>query len=178
MEQIEALLRDLNEYVRAHREWAATFVFLIALAESATILSWVISTPVLFAVIAIAATVHDGSLLPLAFAASFGAGLGFWLSYGLGLVLGPHIGHYWPFKSRQHWLAQGHAFFETWGALSIFFGHFFPPARGAIATVAGIVRMPFVTFQMANWSASFIWGFATLYSARNISEYMMQFTGK
>jgi membrane protein DedA with SNARE-associated domain len=178
MEQIESLLRDLGEYIRAHREWAAPIVFLIAFAECATVLSWTISTLLFFAVLGAAATAYDGYPLPLALAASFGAGFGFWLSYWLGLVLGPHIGDRWPFKSNPHWLAQGHAFFEKWGILGIFFGHFFPPARGAIATVAGIVRMPFISFQLANWSASFIWGFAALYSVGRFSEYMMQLTGK
>lgn len=175
---MESVLRDLGEYARSHREWAVPLVFLIAFAECATVLSWTISTPLFFAVIGAAAAVHAGNLFPLALAASFGAGFGFWLSYWLGLVLGPRIGHRWPFKTNPQWLTRGHAFFERWGTLGILFGHFFPPARGAIATVAGIAGMSFVPFQVANWAASFIWGFAALYSAGRFSEYVMQLTGK
>lgn len=178
MEQIEPILRDLGEYIRAHRDWAVPLVFLIAFAESATILSWGISTPVFLAVIGVAANAYGGNLLPLQLATSCGAGLGFWLSYWLGLVLGPHIEDRWPFKGRPHWLAEGHAFFEKWGVLGIFFGHFFPPARGAVATVAGIVKMPTIPFQVANWTASFIWGFGALYSAGRLSEYLTGLTGR
>lgn len=170
MEQFEILLREIDQYIRAHKEWIIPFVFLISLAESTAVLSWAISTLVFFAAISVAANAYGGNLVPLALASSLGAGCGFWLSYWLGLVLGPHVGDYWPFKRNPHWLVWGHAFFEKWGALGVFLGHFFPPARGAIATVAGVVRMPFIHFQLANWVASFIWGFAVLYSAGRIAE--------
>jgi hypothetical protein len=54
-------------------------------------------------------------------------------------------------------------FFERWGAPGIFFGHFVGPVRAVIAVVAGIVKMPPLQFHLANWSASFVWGFMFFY---------------
>ena len=62
--------------------------------------------------------------------------------------------------------------------LGVAIGHFFGPIRAVIALVAGIVKMPFWPFQIANFAASFAWGFGLIYGAGRFSEYMMQFTGK
>ncbi len=95
--------------------------------------------------------------------ASLGAGTGFLVSYWAGLFLGPRVHDYWPFRNNPQMLQRGHDFFEKWGVASILIGHFFGPLRAVIAIVAGIVRMPALQFHLANWAASFAWGFALLY---------------
>ncbi|MBA3904837.1 MAG: DedA family protein, partial [Rhodocyclaceae bacterium] len=40
------------------------------------------------------------------------------------------------------------------------------------AIVAGIVKMPFWPFQIANWTASAAWGFSLLYGAGRLAEFM------
>ena len=67
---------------------------------------------------------------------------------------------------------------EQLSVLGVAIGHFFGPIRAVIALVAGIVKMPFWPFQVANFAASFAWGFGLIYGAGRFSEYMMQFTGK
>jgi membrane protein DedA with SNARE-associated domain len=89
-------------------------------------------------------------------------------------VLGPRVGDYWPLNKNPQLLERGHAFFEKWGVASILIGHFFGPLRAVIAIVAGIVQMPFWPFQIANWIASTVWGFALLYGAGRLAELMTQ----
>ena len=87
-------------------------------------------------------------------------------------MLGPRVGDFWPLNKNPQLLERGHAFFEKWGFASILIGHFFGPMRAVIAIVAGIVNMPFVPFQIANWLASAAWAFSLLYGAGRITEMM------
>lgn len=174
MQDIEMFLRTMAELVRTHQESAVAIVFFITFAECLAVFSWAISTPMLFATIGILAGASGSNILPLGFAASLGAGCGFWSSYGVGLLLGPHIGERWPFRGHPQWLSRAHQFFEKWGALSVFLAHFFPPVRGAIAIVAGTVRMSPLSFHLGNWPASFIWGFGILYSASRLAVLAVQ----
>ena len=41
--------------------------------------------------------------------------------------------------------------------LAIFIGRFFGPLRASVPLVAGIFRMPFWAFQVANFSSAFVW---------------------
>jgi membrane protein DedA with SNARE-associated domain len=52
---------------------------------------------------------------------------------------------------------SGQAFFDKWGALSVFFGHFFGPVRAVIPVVAGMYALPQWQFQIANIVSAFIW---------------------
>ncbi|WP_210207831.1 DedA family protein [Bosea caraganae] len=172
MMQLESLMRDLVEFMRANQGWAVPIVFFVAFAECVAVLSWIVPATVFFTAFGAAAGASGLNLIPLAFAASLGAGSGFWVSYWAGLVLGPRVDHHWPFKQNPQLLERGHAFFEKWGVLSIVIGHFFGPLRAVIAIVAGIVKMPFLQFQLGNWIASFAWGFGLLYGAGRLAEFV------
>lgn len=170
MSQLEQVMQGLVEFMRANQQWAIPIVFLVAFGECVALLSWLVPATVFFTAFAAVAGASGLNLIPLAFAASLGAGCGFWISYWAGGVLGPRVGEYWPMNKNPELLERGHAFFEKWGVLGIFFGHFLGPVRGVIAIVAGIVEMPFLQFQLANWTASFAWGFGLLYGAGRIAE--------
>jgi membrane protein DedA with SNARE-associated domain len=169
MAQLELWMQALVEFMRANQGWAIPIVFLVAFAECVAILSWLVPATVFFTAFGAAAGASGLNLVPLAIAASAGAGCGFWISYWVGLVLGPRVGEYWPLNRDPQMLERGHAFFEKWGVASILIGHFFGPLRAVIAIVAGIVRMPFIPFQIANWIASCIWGFGLLYGAGQLA---------
>ncbi len=169
---LEQAMHALVEFVRIHQEWAIPVVFLVAFAECVAVLSWIVPATFFFTAFGAAAGATGLNLVPLALAASVGAASGFWVSYWAGLLLGPRVGDYWPLNKNPQLLERGHAFFERWGILSILIGHFFGPLRAVIAIVAGIVRMPFWQFQLANWLASFAWGFGLLYGVGRISEFL------
>jgi len=41
--------------------------------------------------------------------------------------------------------------------MAIFIGRFFGPLRASVPLVAGIFRMQFVQFQIANFTSAFVW---------------------
>ncbi|HEY5797539.1 MAG TPA: DedA family protein [Bosea sp. (in: a-proteobacteria)] len=174
MAQLELWMQALVEFMRANQEWAIPIVFLIAFCECVAILSWLVPATVFFTAFGAVAGASGLNLVPLAFAAAAGSGFGFWISYWAGLLLGPRVDHHWPFNKNPELLTRGHAFFEKWGIASILIGHFFGPLRAVIAIVAGIVQMPFWPFQIANWAASTVWGFALLYGAGRLAEMATQ----
>jgi membrane protein DedA with SNARE-associated domain len=178
MAQLELWMQTLVEFMRANQQWAIPIVFLVAFAECVAILSWLVPATVFFTAFGAIAGASGLNLIPLSFAASLGAGFGFWASYWVGLKLGPRVGDYWPLKNNPQLLDRGHAFFEKWGFASILIGHFFGPLRAVIALVAGIVQMPFVPFQLANWTASFAWGFGLVYGAGRLAEIMTGIVGR
>lgn len=160
---VQEVLRPLMEWLRDHREFVLPFVFFVAFGECVALLSFLVPATVVFSALGVFAGAAQMDPLPLALAASLGAGAGFTVSYWAGQWLGPRAHLHWPFRDRPEMLQRGHDFFEKWGAPGIFIGHFVGPVRAVIALVAGIVRMDPLPFHLANWSASTIWGFLFFY---------------
>ena len=172
MAELEQAMKALVDFMQTHQQWAIPIVFAVAFAECVAILSWLIPATVFFTTFGAVAGASGLNLVPLALAASLGAGSGFWVSYIAGIYLGPRVHDHWPFTKNPQLLDRGHAFFEKWGIASILIGHFFGPLRAVIAIVAGIVAMPAWQFQLANWLASFAWGFGLLYGVGRLSEFL------
>lgn len=171
---IEAPMRAIAEFAQAHQSWAPVIVFVVAFCECIALLSFLVPATAFFTVFGTAAGASGLAPFPLAMAATLGAGLGFWLSYWFGMKVGPRAADYWPFRKNPAMLQRGHDFFEKWGAPGIFFGHFIGPVRAVVAIVAGIVNMPPKTFHIANWSASFIWGFMFFYGFGSFGKMLAQ----
>jgi membrane protein DedA with SNARE-associated domain len=174
MQHIEAFVLWTVEIVRANQQWAVPIVFLMAFAECVALLSWLVPATVFFTAFGGVAAASGLNLFSLSLAASLGAGLGFWLSYWAGDALGPRVGQMWPLRDHPDWLPRGHDFFERWGMLGIGFGHFFGPVRAVVALVAGIVKMPILPFQLANWAAAFAWGFGLIYLGEWIGDIVVR----
>ncbi|MGA7490866.1 MAG: DedA family protein [Xanthobacteraceae bacterium] len=156
-ESLEAHTHTIVEFVRVHQAWAAPIVFALAFGESLAFISLLI--PAWAALIGIGALVGSGSLdfWPVWVAGAIGAGFGDWLSYWIGVKLGPPVAHVWPLSRHPDLLPKGEAFVKRWGVLAIFIGRFFGPLRASVPLVAGIFRMPFWQFQIANFSSAFVW---------------------
>lgn len=171
---INGTMQAIAEFARVHQQWAPVIVFVVAFCECVALLSFLVPATVFFTAFGTAAGASGMSLFPLAMAATLGAGFGFWISYWFGLWVGPRAKDYWPFRDRPELLQRGHDFFEKWGAPGIFFGHFVGPVRAVVALVAGIVKMPPLTFHLANWSASFLWGFMFFYGFGSFGRLLAQ----
>ena len=146
------------EFVRTHAVWAPLIVGLLAFGESLAFVSLVM--PATTMLVAIGALVGAGALsfVPIWIAAAIGAALGDWLSYWLGEKFEGPISRMWPLSNHPDLLPRGHAFVERFGVAAIFIGRFFGPLRAIVPLVAGILRMPFWPFQIANFSSAFVWG--------------------
>jgi membrane protein DedA with SNARE-associated domain len=156
-ESLEAHAQHVVEFVRAHGAWAAPVVFVLAFGESLAFISLLL--PAWAALLGIGVLISSGELnfWPIWAAAAIGAALGDWLSYWIGIKIGPPVFHVWPLSRHPDLLPKGEAFVKRWGALGIFIGRFFGPLRASVPLVAGIFHMPFWPFQAANFSSAFVW---------------------
>jgi membrane protein DedA with SNARE-associated domain len=154
---LQAYADAVVAFVRIHEAWAAPVVFALAFGESLAFISLLI--PAWAALVGIGALIGPGSLYfwPIWFAAAIGASLGDWLSYWIGFRLGPPVARLWPLSRNPDLIPRGERFIGKWGVLAIFIGRFFGPLRAAVPLVAGIFRMPFWQFQVANFTSAFVW---------------------
>jgi membrane protein DedA with SNARE-associated domain len=156
-DNLEDHARHLVEFVRVHQAWAPPVVFALAFGESLAFVSLLI--PAWAALVGIGVLISSGNLTfwPVWVAGSIGAALGDWLSFWIGLKVGPAVAHMWPLSRHPELLPEGETFVKRWGALAIFIGRFFGPLRASVPLVAGIFRMPWLQFQAANFSSAFVW---------------------
>jgi len=156
-DNLEDHAHDLVEFVRVHQGWAPPVVFALAFGESLAFISLLI--PAWAALVGIGVLISSGNLTfwPVWVAGSIGAALGDWLSFWIGLKVGPAIAHMWPLSRHPELLPEGETFVKRWGALAIFIGRFFGPLRASVPLVAGVFRMPWFQFQAANFSSAFVW---------------------
>ena len=53
--------------------------------------------------------------------------------------------------------AKRHIISTSWGVAAVFIGRFFGPLRASVPLAAGIFRMPYWHFQLANFTSAFLW---------------------
>jgi membrane protein DedA with SNARE-associated domain len=159
---LEAYAHQIIEFVRVHQVWAAPVVFALCFAESLAFISLVL--PAWAALVGIGTLIGASGLnfWPIWIAGSIGAALGDWLSYWIGLKLENRVYHVWPFTRHPDMIPKGENFVKRWGAYAIFIGRFSGPLRAVVPIVAGIFRMPFWRFQLANFTSAFVWAWVLL----------------
>ena len=149
--------QEMIAFVRAHAAWAPAIMFVLAFAESLAFISLLI--PAWGVLVAIGALVGPNgiSFWPVWIAGSLGAALGDWLSYWIGVKIGPPVAHMWPLSKHPGLIPRGEAFVKNWGALAIVVGRFLGPLRASVPLVAGIFEMPYWRFQFAKFASAFLW---------------------
>lgn len=159
---MEEAFRGLTDFVRDHQAWAAPVVFLLAFAESLAFLSLLI--PAWGALVAIGALIGASGInfWPIWIAGGLGAAFGDWLSYWIGVRYHDRIAHLWPMSSFPEMLPRAERFMRKWGAIGIFIARFSGPLRATAPLVAGVAQMPYLQFQLANFSSAFVWSAALL----------------
>ena len=103
---LEAQAQLIVDFVRVHEAWAAPVVFALAFGKSLAFISLLI--PAWAALVAIGVLIGSGDLnfWPIWVAGSIGAALGDWLSYWIGLKLGPPVAHVWPLSRHPELLPR------------------------------------------------------------------------
>ncbi len=149
--------QDVIDFVRVNEAWAAPIVFVLAFGESLAFISLLL--PAWAALVGIGALIESSGInfWPIWVAGAVGAALGDWLSYWIGLKVGPAVGHIWPLSRHPDLIPRGERFIERWGIAAIFIGRFFGPLRASVPLVAGIFHMPYWRFQFANFTSAFVW---------------------
>jgi len=147
-------------FVRDHEAWIVPVTFVVAFLESFCFLSilWP-GTAILVGVSALLARsgVDLSVLWPGIIAAGVGGSFGYAISYWIGLYYKDGIREIWPFSRNPAMVARGQIFFDKWGAIGVFLGHFFGPVRAVIPVIAGMYALPQWQFQIANITSAFIW---------------------
>ena len=158
---MDYLASEILELIKAHPEWAAVVIGLVAFGESFVFFSLLF--PGTAILIASGALVGAGILDPLspALAGILGAALGDAISFWLGQKFGSNV---WPFRRHPERLENGISFFERYGTSSVFIGRFFGPLRAVIPLAAGMLHMPPSRFYVANVLSAIIWAPALIFS--------------
>lgn len=144
-------------FIKANEAWAAPIAFLLAFGESLAFVSLLLPSTVILLAIGGLIGSSGIKLWPVIVAAGVGGSLGYAISYWIGLYFKDRIQDMWPFKSHPDMIPTGRQFFERFGLISVFLGHFFGPVRAVIPVVAGMFKMPQIPFQIANISSAFLW---------------------
>jgi membrane protein DedA with SNARE-associated domain len=156
-DQVHAISQQIVEFARAHEVWAAPIVGVLAFGESLAFISLLL--PAWAILVALGALIGQSGInfWPIWVAGAVGAALGDWLSYWVGVKLGPAVANVWPLSRNPGLIPRGERFVAKWGAFAIFIGRFFGPLRAAVPLVAGIFLMPYWSFQTANFVSAFVW---------------------
>lgn len=150
-------ITTIIEFVRANQQWAAPIAFTLAFLESLAFLSLLIpSTAILVGISGLIGAAGIG-FWPVWLAGGLGGVIGYSVSYWLGVRFKEPIFRLWPFSRNPALIDRSRAFFEKWGALSVFFGHFFGPVRAIIPVMAGAGGLNHFKFELANFASAFLW---------------------
>lgn len=167
---MESFAHQLIHYATAHPDLAVFVIGVAAFGESFAFLS--ILFPGTAVLVAAGALVEAHALNPVAAAAagSIGAILGDAVSFWIGREFGHYLPGHWPFRTHPKGLANAMAFFQRYGAMSVFIGRFFGPLRAVIPLAAGMMEMPTRPFYIANCVSAIIWAPALLFSGALLSS--------
>jgi membrane protein DedA with SNARE-associated domain len=154
---LDSYAQDIVEFARAHEVWAIPIAFMFAFGESLAFVSLFI--PAWAALVGLGALIEAGELKfwPIWVSGALGAAIGDWVSYWVGINIGPPVAEMWPPARYPALLPRGISFVRRWGVAAIFIGRFFGPLRASVPLAAGIFRMPYWHFQLANFTSAFLW---------------------
>jgi membrane protein DedA with SNARE-associated domain len=160
---LDSVLPAIMAFIKEHRSWAGPLVLALAFCESLAFVSLVLPAwGMLVAIGTVIGATGGGDFWYIVVCAAVGAALGDWLSYWLGYHYADSIARMWPFTKYPNRLPQGRAFFEKWGSSAIWLGRFTGPLRASVPIIAGTVRMPSMSFQVANWGSALLWAFVLM----------------
>jgi membrane protein DedA with SNARE-associated domain len=156
-DSLQSFAHGVVDFVGAHQAWAAPVAGALAFGESLAFISLLL--PAWAALVGIGLLIGPSgiSFWPVWVAGALGAALGDWLSYWVGVKLGPAAANIWPLSRHPELVPRGERFVRRWGVLGIFIGRFSGPLRASVPLVAGIFAMPYWRFQGANFSSAAVW---------------------
>ncbi|HWW49469.1 MAG TPA: DedA family protein [Xanthobacteraceae bacterium] len=163
-------MRPVIDFVRDHHVWAAPIVFVLAFGESLAFISLFVPAWGALVAIGMMVSVSEISFWPVWLAGAIGAGLGDWVSYWVGHRFKHNIYDMWPLYKYPHLVKQAEKFVSYWGVVGIFIGRFSGPLRATVPLVAGIFEMPYLKFQLANFSSAFVWSAMLLLFGDSITK--------
>jgi membrane protein DedA with SNARE-associated domain len=154
---MQALIDQLVLFIQNNQSWAGLVIFLMSLGESLFVIGLFIpATVLLFATGTLIAT---GSLDagPVLFWGIVGAIVGDAVSFWFGNWMGPKVLRHKRLKTYRRHVARARLFFYRYGFFAVLIARFIGPLRSFIPTVAGVMGMPHLRFQLANIISAILW---------------------
>lgn len=154
---MDALIDQAAQFIRTNGQWAGLVICLLTFGESMFIAGVLIPATALLLVAG--GLVGSGTLplLPVLLWGYAGAIAGDALSYYIGVWMGPSVLRCRPLKTHRKNVAKARLFFYRYGFLAVLIGRFLGPLRSTIPTVAGVMGMPAMRFQLANVLSALLW---------------------
>jgi len=156
---VQVLTDTVLGTIAQNKAWAGPVIFALAFAESMAVLS--LAVPFTAMIIGVGALLcsPNASLSPwpILIWGVAGAAAGDAVSYWIGRYFKDKVPRMWPFRRDPEPLERGYRFMARWGVLAVFIGRFLGPLRAVVPLVAGILRMPQLTFQAANVVSAILW---------------------
>jgi len=154
---MDAYIEQAGQFIQTNQDWAGPIVFLLTLGESLLIVGLFIPATALL--LLTGGLIGTGTLSPwniLAWGIA-GAIIGDAISYFIGRWMGFGILRRWPFNTQKTSVARARLFFYRYGFASVLIGRFLGPIRSTIPTVAGMMGMKHLRFQLANIISAIAW---------------------
>lgn len=150
-------ISSISAFIVQHSGWAGPTILALTFGESLVIIGMLIPATALM--IAVGGMVGTGLLdpLPVLLWTVAGAVLGDWVSFAIGRRVGRSAFQRPPFNRYRAAAAKARLIFRRYGLLSVLLGRFLGPVRATVPLVAGIMKMPTRTFQLANVASALIW---------------------
>ncbi len=154
---MDQYITAVEQFLQANQAWAGPVLALITLGESMLVIGILIPATALLLMTGGLLGAGTLPLTPILLWGILGAVIGDALSYWIGRWIGPPMMRNWPLRGQRGAVARARLFFHRYGFLSILIGRFLGPIRSTIPTVAGIMKMGQVRFQIANILSAMVW---------------------
>ena len=154
---MDALINQAAEFIRANSQWAGALICLLTFGESMFIIGVMLPAT---AILLMAGGLVGAGTLPMISTLLWGytgAIIGDALSYQIGCWMGPSVLRCRILKSHRRSIAKARLFFYRYGFLAVLIGRFLGPLRSTVPTVAGVMSMPLLKFQLANILSALFW---------------------
>ncbi|MDO5667715.1 MAG: DedA family protein [Alcaligenaceae bacterium] len=152
-EYIDLFLNFISE----NESWAPPLIGLMAFLESIFLIGLIMPATVIMVATGALIGAEALELLPITIAASIGCFLGDNVSYYVGRKVRPGLVKTELFRKHRNIILRSHLLFRKYGIYAVFLGRFLGPLRSTVPTVAGVLRVPIIKFQIANFCSAIIW---------------------
>jgi membrane protein DedA with SNARE-associated domain len=177
---MDALIQQATEFIRQNQVWAGPIIGLLTFGESMFLVGILIPATALLLVTGGLVASGTLPLLPILLWGYAGALLGDALSFWLGRWLGPRVLRYKPLRTHRRTVARARLLFFRYGFFAVLLGRFLGPIRSTIPTVAGVMGMPELKFQAANFISALFWvpgllmpGYMAIHAAESLNIFKL-----
>jgi len=154
---VQAFIDQLILFIQDNQVWTGPILALITMGESMLLIG--IAIPATALMIATGGLLGSGIVdpVPIVLWGLMGAVLGDALSYWIGRWVGPGLLRHRWLRNQRTGVARARLFFGRYGFLAILLGRFLGPIRSTVPTVAGLMKMKHLSFQIANVLSALLW---------------------